>query len=121
QAVIITAFGISLIAGADLYAANETTVYGAFSFLAILVAGFLSTIYALNRQRMQQRIHQQQTVIDTVARLRQPLAVIFGYTQFLERHPVEAPTVERALGAIKRAAVTLRDMLDDVMARWGAQ
>jgi signal transduction histidine kinase len=120
EAVLTWAVGCLLLAIFDFSLGRDTTMHGAAGLAALLVVALLATTSAFHRQEAQRKIRQQQAVIDAVQRLRQPLAVILGYTQLLAARPPSAPMLARGLDAVCRAAVDLRAMLDAILARRGA-
>jgi signal transduction histidine kinase len=119
RAVMGAVIGVNLVAIADLYLTGLTSKYVVADLVALLAISALAILYTLNRQELQRKIVRQQKVIDTVAGLRQPLAVILGYVRLLQSRPTSETVMARALDAIRRGAYHLRDMLDDVVTRWG--
>jgi signal transduction histidine kinase len=120
-AVLAALIGSVVIAIYDLFLSKHTTADDALGLIALLVVGLLATLHTLHRQELHSRIQRHEAVINTVAELRQPLAVILGYTQLIETRPNCAVPLSQALSAIRRAALDLRGMLDDVIAKYGSQ
>jgi signal transduction histidine kinase len=120
-AVLTAITGTIVIAIADLYLSKQASAGDALGLTALLVVGLLATMHTLHRHELQQKIRRQEAVITTVSELRQPLAVILGYTQLLERRSSCEVTVSHALKAIRRAALDLRSMLDEVMDKYAGE
>jgi signal transduction histidine kinase len=118
-AVLVWAIGCLLLAIYDFFLDHDTTSHAAVGFGVLLVVALLALTHAFRHQESQRRICQQQAVIDLVQRLRQPVAVILGYSQLLASRPLSATRHEHAHDAVNRAALDLRAMLDAIMARWG--
>jgi signal transduction histidine kinase len=98
---------------------HDTTAHGAIGLGVLLVVALLALTYALRREEVQREIREKQAAMDTVQRLRQPLAVILGYAQLLAARPPSETMLARGLDAVGRAALDLRALLDAVLARWG--
>jgi signal transduction histidine kinase len=117
--VLVVAAVCLLVAIYGLYLTKEATPYGAVSLAALVAVGFLATSHALHRQKLLRKLQRQQAVIDMVQRLRQPITVIVGYSQLLQTRPRSETTLSAALDAIRRAALHLRDLLDDILDKGG--
>ena len=118
QTVMGVTIGSLAVATYDLYRAGHVTLYAEVGLAALLVLGLLATLYTVRREEYRRRIEQQQRVISSVERLRQPLTVILGYSQVLEaRLPSEA-ILAKAAANVHRAGLDLRCMLDEIMQRY---
>jgi hypothetical protein len=120
EAVLVCAVGSVLLALYDFLLDHDTTAHGALGLGVLLVVAFLALTYALRREEAQREIREKQAAIDTVQRLRQPVAVILGYAQLLTARSLSAAGHARAHAAVCRAALDLRSLLDALLARWGA-
>jgi signal transduction histidine kinase len=120
-AVLTAIIATILVAIDDLYASGHATADAAVSLIALLAIGLLATLHTLHRHELQRKIRRQEAVITTVSELRQPLAVILGYAQLLERRSSCEMAVSHALRAIRRAALDLRSMLDEVMDKYAGE
>jgi signal transduction histidine kinase len=119
EAVLAWAVGCLLLAVCDSSLDHDTTMHGAIGLVVLLVVAFLALTHAFRHREALLKVRRQQEAIDTVQRLRQPLAVILGYAQLLAARPLGAPQHARALDAVCRAALDLRATLDAILARWG--
>jgi signal transduction histidine kinase len=120
-AVLSALVGSIVLAIYDLFLSKHTTADDTLGLIALLVVGLMATLHTLHRQELQQKIRRQEEIITTVAELRQPLAVILGYTQLIVTRPNCEVSLSQALNAIRRAAVHLCEMLDEIMIRCGTR
>jgi signal transduction histidine kinase len=120
EAVLAWNVGCLLLAIYAFSLAHDTTPHGAIGLAALLAVALMALTHAFHHREALLEIRQQQAAIDTVQRLRQPLAVILGYAQLLASRPPSAPMLARGLDAVRRAAVDLSALLDAILARRGA-
>lgn len=120
SAVLTVTLGTLSVALFDLYLKTHITSEDVVSLAALVGVGVVGTLHALHRQEISRRAQRQQAVIATVERMRQPLTVILGYASFLDAGAPSQATLSRGLGAVRKAATDLREILDDVMAKWGS-
>jgi signal transduction histidine kinase len=120
EAVLVWAIACLLLAIYDFSLTHDTTTHGAIGLAVLLVVALLALTHAFHRREALRTARRPQLVIDAVQRLRQPLAVIFGYAQLLASRPPSATMLANALAAECRAALDMRAMLDAILSRWGA-
>jgi signal transduction histidine kinase len=111
--------GCLLVAIVDVYLTGLATSSGAAGIAALLIVAVVALNSAICREKLRNRVQRQQSVLLTVERLRQPLTVIVGYVQILQRTPIDSAAATRAIESIRRASRCMKEMLDDILAREG--
>lgn len=83
--------------------------------MTLVGISFVGLVLSTGRQKAFERQQRQEALIRTVESLRQPLTVILGYSQFLDRQRDVPVSVKAALARIVTAAANLKQQIDRLL------
>jgi signal transduction histidine kinase len=105
-----------LLNGVDLFRGEIASIGWVTEFMMFIILSYVAMNASYAREVVQAERRRMAEAISIVERVRQPLTVILGNSQLLERDGAEPGRVRRTAEAIERAALDLRELLNQILA-----